>query len=231
MVERDGSNTAPSDVDVVVVGAGFSGLYLLAPSPAARLLDQGVRRGRRRGGDLVLEPVPRRPLRHPDHRLLLQLRPGARARLDLVGEVRHPAGDPGLPAASSPTATTCAATSSFRRGSSRRSGTSRRARWRLRTDRGDEISCRFYVMASGCLSLPKSPDIAGADRFGGEVYFTSTLAPRGRRLHRQAGGGDRHRLLGHPVDPADRRRRPPSSRSSSAPPNFSIPAHNGPACG
>ena len=38
-------------------------------------------------------------------------------------------------------------------------------RWRLRTDRGEQVSCRFYVMASGCLSLPKSPDIEGADRF------------------------------------------------------------------
>ena len=35
------------------------------------------------------------------------------------------------------------------------------------------ISCRFYVMATGCLSMPKELDIEGADRFAGEVYFTS----------------------------------------------------------
>ncbi len=45
--------------------------------------------------------------------------------------------------------------------------------WRLRTDAGDELSCRFYVMATGCLSMPKEVDIEGADRFGGDVYFTS----------------------------------------------------------
>jgi cation diffusion facilitator CzcD-associated flavoprotein CzcO/acetyl esterase/lipase len=45
-------------------------------------------------------------------------------------------------------------------------------RWRLRTSHGDEVSCRYYVMASGCLSLPKTPDIEGADRYQGEVYFT-----------------------------------------------------------
>ena len=55
------------------------------------------------------------------------------------------------------------------------------------------------------------------------------LAARGRRLHGPAGRGHRHRLVGHPVHPAHRPRRPASSRSSSAPPNFSIPAHNGPA--
>ena len=45
-------------------------------------------------------------------------------------------------------------------------------RWRVRTDAGDEVTCRFYVMATGCLSLPKTPDIEGADRFTGEVYVT-----------------------------------------------------------
>ena len=47
------------------------------------------------------------------------------------------------------------------------------ARWRLRTDTGQHIGCQFYVMASGCLSLPKTPDIPGAERFKGDVYFTS----------------------------------------------------------
>src|SRR5262245_18181703 len=46
-------------------------------------------------------------------------------------------------------------------------------RWRVRTDQGDEIRCRFYVMAHGCLSHAKTPDIPGVDRFAGEVYFTS----------------------------------------------------------
>ena len=45
-------------------------------------------------------------------------------------------------------------------------------RWHVRTGAGDEITCRFYVMATGCLSLPKSIDIEGADRFAGEIYYT-----------------------------------------------------------
>ena len=36
-------------------------------------------------------------------------------------------------------------------------------RWRVSTGTGELISCRFYVMASGCLSLPKAIDIAGAE--------------------------------------------------------------------
>src|SRR5262245_2752501 len=45
-------------------------------------------------------------------------------------------------------------------------------RWRIRTDRGDELRCRFYVMATGCLSVPKTPDVPGYGRFKGDVYFT-----------------------------------------------------------
>src|SRR5260221_11156355 len=46
------------------------------------------------------------------------------------------------------------------------------SRWHVRTGTGDEIHCRFFVMASGCLSLPKAIDIEGADGFGGETYYT-----------------------------------------------------------
>lgn len=45
--------------------------------------------------------------------------------------------------------------------------------WTIETDRGDRITCRYYVMATGCLSVPKDVDIEGAARFQGEVYFTS----------------------------------------------------------
>jgi cation diffusion facilitator CzcD-associated flavoprotein CzcO len=44
-------------------------------------------------------------------------------------------------------------------------------RWLVRTGTGDEMNCRYYVMASGCLSLPKGIDIAGAGRFEGETYY------------------------------------------------------------
>jgi cation diffusion facilitator CzcD-associated flavoprotein CzcO/acetyl esterase/lipase len=45
-------------------------------------------------------------------------------------------------------------------------------RWSVRTDHGDEIRCRFYVMATGCLSVPKTPDVPGHERFRGPSYYT-----------------------------------------------------------
>ena len=44
--------------------------------------------------------------------------------------------------------------------------------WRLTTDNGHTIGCRYYVMATGCLSAPKPPEIEGVEDFEGEVYFT-----------------------------------------------------------
>ena len=36
--------------------------------------------------------------------------------------------------------------------------------WLVRTDRGDEVRCRYLLSAVGCLSLPKAPEIAGLER-------------------------------------------------------------------
>ena len=44
--------------------------------------------------------------------------------------------------------------------------------WQLSTSAG-EIWCRFFIMATGCLSVPKTPDLPGVEAFKGEHYFTS----------------------------------------------------------
>ncbi|MBV9811842.1 MAG: NAD(P)/FAD-dependent oxidoreductase, partial [Acetobacteraceae bacterium] len=47
-------------------------------------------------------------------------------------------------------------------------------RWRIETERGDEVVASFCVMATGCLSVPQRPEIAGAGEFRGPVYHTGT---------------------------------------------------------
>ena len=44
--------------------------------------------------------------------------------------------------------------------------------WRVSTAGGDELTSRHYIMATGTLSVPKNPDIVGAERFQGEAYLT-----------------------------------------------------------
>jgi len=45
-------------------------------------------------------------------------------------------------------------------------------RWTVRTDKGGTLSAQFLVMATGCLSSANLPDIPGRDSFAGERYHT-----------------------------------------------------------
>jgi len=101
-------------------------------------------------------------------------------------------------------------------------------RWQLATNNGAAVSCRFYIMATGCLSAPKPPEIDGVKDFKGEVYFTGRWPHDGVNL-----AGKRVAVIGTG-----------SSGIQSIPliaeqaahltvfqrtPNFALPAHNGPS--
>ena len=100
-------------------------------------------------------------------------------------------------------------------------------RWRLRTSHGDEVSCRYYIMASGCLSLPKSPDIEGVDRYRGEVCLTGRwphdrVDLSGKRVAVVGTGSSGIQCI--PLIATQAARLTVFQRTA----NFSIPAHNGP---
>jgi cation diffusion facilitator CzcD-associated flavoprotein CzcO len=46
-------------------------------------------------------------------------------------------------------------------------------RWRIVTDRGDELRARFVVMANGLLNIPKLPAIPGIHEFKGKMFHTA----------------------------------------------------------
>jgi cation diffusion facilitator CzcD-associated flavoprotein CzcO/acetyl esterase/lipase len=99
--------------------------------------------------------------------------------------------------------------------------------WRLYTDQGQEISCRFYIMATGCLSAPKTLDLEGADRFAGATYSTSRWPHEGVDF-----SGKRVAVIGTgssgiqsiPIIAQKAAELTVFQRTA----NFSIPAHNGP---
>ncbi|HIL18370.1 MAG TPA: NAD(P)/FAD-dependent oxidoreductase, partial [Gammaproteobacteria bacterium] len=47
-----------------------------------------------------------------------------------------------------------------------------RNRWTIKTDQDDTVNARFCIMATGNLSTPRTPDFAGLDAFQGEWYHT-----------------------------------------------------------
>jgi cation diffusion facilitator CzcD-associated flavoprotein CzcO len=64
------------------------------------------------------------------------------------------------------------------------------ARWRIRTDRGDEILSRWYVLAVGILNLMKLPTIPGMEDFSGRSFHSA------RWDYRYTGGGPDAPLAG-----------------------------------
>ena len=61
----------------------------------------------------------------------------------------------------------------FHTGVSRAEWDEAQARWRVRTDRGDELTCRYYVLAVGILNLLKLPAIDGMEQFEGPSFHTA----------------------------------------------------------
>jgi len=47
------------------------------------------------------------------------------------------------------------------------------SRWHISTDRGDELTCDFFVLACGRQSLPKLPNLPGIDRFRPHTFHSS----------------------------------------------------------
>ena len=100
-------------------------------------------------------------------------------------------------------------------------------RWTIHTDKGADVTAKFYVMATGCLSMPKVPDIEGTDRFQGEVYFTNTWPHdgvdfTGKRVAVIGTGSSGIQSIPIIAEQADQ------LTVFQRTPNFSIPAHNGP---
>lgn len=51
--------------------------------------------------------------------------------------------------------------------------------WTVTTDRGDRVTARFCIMATGCLSAARLPDIAGRDDFQGRTFHTGAWPHEG----------------------------------------------------
>ncbi|MGW4736908.1 flavin-containing monooxygenase [Nocardia xishanensis] len=62
--------------------------------------------------------------------------------------------------------------------------------WRLRTSSGDELRTRYVISATGVLTRPKLPDIPGVGDFGGATMHTS------RWDHRESLRGKRVAIIG-----------------------------------
>ncbi len=90
------SRTNRITVDVVVVGAGFAGMYMLHRLRRSGLSAVRLRGRRGRRWDVVVESLSRRPLRRRVAGLLVLVRRGPAAGVGLERALRDATGDPGV---------------------------------------------------------------------------------------------------------------------------------------
>ncbi|MGE0729886.1 MAG: alpha/beta hydrolase fold domain-containing protein [Acidimicrobiia bacterium] len=100
-------------------------------------------------------------------------------------------------------------------------------RWVITTDGGEELRARFYVMATGCLSMPKDPDLPGVERYRGPTYTTGRWPHEGvdftgMRVGVIGTGSSAIQSIPHIAAQAS------ELVVFQRTPNFSLPARNGP---
>jgi cyclohexanone monooxygenase len=101
------------------------------------------------------------------------------------------------------------------------------AHWIVRTDRGESVAARFCVMATGCLSTAKVPDFPGLGGFRGQTYHTGAWPHEGVDFSGQTVG-----IIG--TGSSAIQAIPVIARQAAhlfvfqRTPNYSIPAHNRP---
>lgn len=99
--------------------------------------------------------------------------------------------------------------------------------WQVETDQGDHVECRFCIMALGCLSVPQKPAIEGIDDFEGPTYWTGhwphePVSFKDQRVGIVGTGSSAVQAIPIIAEEADH------LTVFQRTPNFSVPAHNGP---
>ena len=158
-------------LDAVVVGAGFSGLYMMHRLRRRGLSVQGFEAGADVGGTWYWNRYPgarcdseslsysysflpeldqawRWPQRYSEQPEILKYIEHVATTLDLR---RHFRFDTRVTSASFDSASNL---------------------WTIGTEPGDRVTARFLIMATGCLSVPNWPAIDGIERFRGDRFHT-----------------------------------------------------------
>ena len=159
------------DADVVVVGAGFAGLYMLYKLREIGMTARAFEAGDGVGGTWYWNRYPgarcdvesidytysfsedlqrewRWTERYPTQPEILRYLNFVADRFDLRGDIQFE---------------TRVESAVF---------DERSATWSVTTDKGDSVTARFCVMATGCLSTPKRPGLDGSEIFEGATYHT-----------------------------------------------------------
>jgi cation diffusion facilitator CzcD-associated flavoprotein CzcO len=166
-----GKNNAPTQLDAVVVGAGFSGLYMLYKLRklgfTARVFEAGSDVGgtwfwnKYPGARCDVESMHYSYSFDQDLEQEWEWSEKYPSQPEIYAYLRHVADRYDLRKDIS--LETRVTSAHFDEDTSR---------WTVRTDQGDEVSAQYCVLAVGCLSTSKTPEIPGLENFTGDWYHT-----------------------------------------------------------
>ena len=173
------TNTSQSEVDAVVVGAGFSGMYMLYRlREVLGLSAQVFEAGDNVGGTWYWNRYPGARCdsesyvycfsfdqdlaqewnwsgKYPEQPEILRYLNHVADRFDLRRDIQFE---------------TRVTAAHFREDLNR---------WEIETDQGDRVLARYFITGIGCLSAGQIPDIAGLDSFDGDWYHTGAWPHEG----------------------------------------------------
>jgi len=168
------TRTTPRNVDAVIIGAGFSGLYMIySLRDRLGMSVQAYEAGADVGGTWYWNRYPGARCDTEaymycfsfDKQLMQDWEWSGKypEQPEILGYLNHVADRFDLrPGIQFNTRVTAA---HFDEGSNR---------WRIRTDQGDDVSATFLITGIGCLSAGQIPDIAGRETFQGDSYHTGS---------------------------------------------------------
>ena len=168
---RTGTATPAQRIEAVIVGAGFAGMYMLhrlrGLGVSARVFEQGRDVGgtwywnRYPGARCDVESMQYSYSFSPELQQEWQWSERFSAQPEILSYARHVADR--LDLRRDILFETKVTGATFDEATSL---------WTVETDRGDRVTARYVVMATGCLSSARLPDIAGLDSFRGATYHT-----------------------------------------------------------
>ncbi|HUG14578.1 MAG TPA: NAD(P)/FAD-dependent oxidoreductase [Thermomicrobiales bacterium] len=165
------SRSAQQRVDVVIVGAGFAGLYMLHRLRGLGMTARVFEKGDGVGGTWYWNRYPgaRCDIESMDYSLSFddelqqewQWSERYARQPEILRYVNHVADRFDLRRGITFNTLVTAAT-----------WDDEASRWLVETDTGERVSCQFCVMATGCLSVPQAPRFAGLESFRGPWHQT-----------------------------------------------------------
>ncbi|MFC4950892.1 flavin-containing monooxygenase [Pseudonocardia sp. GCM10023141] len=163
--------TAPveAEVDVVIVGAGFAGLYQLHRLRQLGLATRVFEAGDGVGGTWYWNRYP--GARCDVESMSYSFSFDAELEQEWTWTEKYPAQPEILDYANHVT-DRFGLRDGITFGARVTSATWEDPRWTVTTDTGETVSAQFVVMATGCLSASKLPEIPGLDRFAGDTFHT-----------------------------------------------------------